>query len=232
MDDRTEAVRAEVQRLIKEGLNEYVGRKLTEANVAAIATACKATMQRLGCANVAVEVHPEGSVVNIEVSFTPPPSPSDIAAWPKRFSITVENEKQKYVVGFLLDPTLSKVVLMRKNRPDFQAGLLNGVGGKVEAGETALDAMRREFSEEAGMSGLEWSDYMHLTTERSEITFFRATGNVHAAVTTTDEPVGVYGVADVMDRCDTMPNIRWCIQMARSFAFGEHAPSFQVKETV
>ena len=42
--------------------------------------------------------------------------------------------------------------------------------------------------------------------------------------------MAVYEVLDVMDRCDTMPNIRWCIQMARSLYFGERASGFEVTE--
>ena len=33
-----------------------------------------------------------------------------------------------------------------------------------------------------------------------------------------------------MDRCDTIPNLRWCIQMARTFHFGERAQEFKVEE--
>ena len=142
--------------------------------------------------------------------------------------------KKKYVVGFLFDPTLSKVVLIRKLRPVNQYGLLNGVGGKVEPGEDALHAMDREFMEEAGMEALGWTHYLTLNTPHSHISFFRAVGNVHKAKAPIqmDEEVYVYNVHDVMDRCDTMPNIRWCIQMARTFHFGEHATSFDVTENM
>jgi 8-oxo-dGTP diphosphatase len=142
-------------------------------------------------------------------------------------------ERKKYVVGFLIDPTLSKVVLVRKNRPDYQRGLLNGVGGKV--GDTILDetteeAMAREFQEETGGVDLNWRRFLHMMTPRSDLTFFYAIGNVHCVRTQTDEEVAVYDISDVMDRCDTMPNVRWCIQMARSIEFGEHADYFEVAE--
>lgn len=137
------------------------------------------------------------------------------------------------MVGFLFDPTLSKVVLIRKLKPDWQKGLLNGVGGKVGdiiAKETAEEAMHREFKEEAGVEGLDWKQFLNLKTPHSDLTFFRAVGNVHRAITQLDEEVGVYDVHDVMDRCDTMPNLRWCIQMARTFHFGERAQAFKAEE--
>lgn len=142
-------------------------------------------------------------------------------------------KRQKYCVGFLFDPTLSKVVLIRKLKPDWQKGLLNGIGGKVgdvNLKETPLEAMHREFEEEAGVAGLEWTQYLNLKTPHSDLYFFRAVGNVHRATTKLDEEVGVFEVHDVMDRCDTMPNLRWCIQMARTFHFGERAQSFKAEE--
>ncbi|SRR6266498_346577 len=61
--------------------------------------------------------------------------------------------KKEYCVGFAFIRTLDgeRVVLIRKKKPEWQNGLLNGVGGKVEDGETARQAMAREFSEEAGV---------------------------------------------------------------------------------
>jgi len=142
-------------------------------------------------------------------------------------------QRTKYVVGFMFDPTLSKVVLIRKGKPEWQQGLLNGVGGKVGdniSGETPEQAVHREFKEEAGVEGLNWTKYLTLKTPHSELHFFRAIGNVHRAQTQTEEDIGVFDVHDVMDRCDTIPNLRWCLQMARTFHFGERAQEFKVEE--
>lgn len=43
-----------------------------------------------------------------------------------------------------------RVLMVRKKRPKWQAGLWNGVGGVVEDGEKPLHAMTREFCEETG----------------------------------------------------------------------------------
>ena len=142
-------------------------------------------------------------------------------------------QRTRYVVGFLMDPTLSKVVLIRKTKPEWQKGLLNGVGGKVGdniAGETPEQAIHREFKEETRAEGLNWKEFLNLVTPHSDITFFRAVGNVHSVETVTEEEVSVYDIHDVMDRSDTIANLRWCIQMARTFHFGERAQEFRVEE--
>src|SRR5690349_13991679 len=53
---------------------------------------------------------------------------------PDTHPVMLTQEQQAYALGFLFDGT-GRVVLIRKRRPAWQAGLLNGVGGKVEPGE-------------------------------------------------------------------------------------------------
>lgn len=59
---------------------------------------------------------------------------------------------KRMVLGFALDLPNQQVLLIRKNRPDWQAGKLNGVGGHMEGGDggSTRAAMRREFLEETG----------------------------------------------------------------------------------
>ena len=54
--------------------------------------------------------------------------------------------KVDYVCGFIF--CNNHVLLLKKNRPDWQAGKLNGIGGKIEKDELPIDAMEREFKEE------------------------------------------------------------------------------------
>jgi 8-oxo-dGTP diphosphatase len=138
----------------------------------------------------------------------------------------------KYVVGFLFNAELDRVVLIRKARPDWQAGKLNGVGGKVEPEETSQDAMMREFWEEAGLlvDPDEWHEFCRLTSQGNEISFFYGVGDYLNVRTKTDEPIGIYNVSDLMGYEDMMPNLRWLVQMARSFTYGERAESFNISE--
>ncbi len=56
---------------------------------------------------------------------------------------------QGYVVGFVIHAD-GPMLLLKKARPAWQKGRLNGVGGHIEPGETPLTAMEREFAEEIG----------------------------------------------------------------------------------
>jgi ADP-ribose pyrophosphatase YjhB (NUDIX family) len=68
------------------------------------------------------------------------------------FFPTNKKEKiTKYVCCFLFSHCGKYVYLIRKKRPNWQLGYLNGVGGKVEKGESCETAMIREIYEEAGV---------------------------------------------------------------------------------
>lgn len=57
----------------------------------------------------------------------------------------------EYVLGFCFNAARTSVVLIRKNRPKWQAGRLNAVGGHIEPGENYFQAIQREFHEETGV---------------------------------------------------------------------------------
>ena len=61
----------------------------------------------------------------------------------------------RYVVGFMFNIDRTRVALIRKQRPDWQRGRLNGIGGHIELDETAWQAMVREFREETGYESFE-----------------------------------------------------------------------------
>ena len=60
--------------------------------------------------------------------------------------------KKKYVVVYPFDPRYpGRVLLVLKDRPAWQKGCLNLLGGKVEEGEAELDTAVRELYEESGL---------------------------------------------------------------------------------
>ena len=118
---------------------------------------------------------------------------------------------QEYACGFLFSPDRKRVLLIRKNRPAWQKGKLNGVGGKLEAGETPLDAMIREFREEAHLAIDSWQHILSLTGTDWRGHFFRAFGPINEAKPITDETLEIHPV-DALPR-DTIPNLHWMIPL-------------------
>lgn len=124
----------------------------------------------------------------------------------------------KYVCGFLFDKSLNLVVLIEKQSPEWQKDKWNGVGGKIEPGETPLQAMIREFKEEAGMDVTDWKQYCVIRGRNSEITFFYSVMDAEYLMnvkTMTKEQLGIWSLARVsMWSFPLLPNIRWILPMA------------------
>lgn len=118
------------------------------------------------------------------------------------------------VVGFAFDPTLERVLLIEKNRPEWQKGYLNGPGGKIEPGETPVEAMQREFREETGIDHPDWEHYATLVADGVSIWCFRAILNIDAAGQTTDERLVRAFPDKMMANPKVMHNLRWLIPMA------------------
>lgn len=58
---------------------------------------------------------------------------------------------KQYVVNAIFSPDLQDILIIRKNRPQWQAGKFNLIGGKVEVSEDFCDAVIRETKEECGL---------------------------------------------------------------------------------
>lgn len=76
---------------------------------------------------------------------------------------------REYVVGYLFSPDGQAVALIEKNHPAWQYGKFNGIGGKIEPGESKHEAMCREFEEEAGVY-IEPDAWLHFRTEQFDAT--------------------------------------------------------------
>lgn len=120
-----------------------------------------------------------------------------------------------YVVGFLFDAPREFVALIKKNRPAWQLGLLNGPGGHVEDGEVPVQAMRRELKEEAGVDITEdrWRLFCILHGAEAKVYCYTSCRNANLQ-TLTDEPVGWYHVKVAQDPGVCLPSLSWLIPMA------------------
>lgn len=123
----------------------------------------------------------------------------------------------QYVLGFLFCANAEAVVLIRKMKPPWQRGLLNGVGGKIERGETPLEAMIREFQEETGVntSACNWRSFCVMHGDNWEVTCFE-TKNEDAwlsAKTTERERIRKLNLKS-LDRSKCVSNLMWLLTLA------------------
>lgn len=121
---------------------------------------------------------------------------------------------QEYVAGFMFDAG-GNVALVRKLKPDWQRGLLNGIGGKVERGECIYRAMIREFYEETGFEHGLWDRFCSIQGENSRVHFFRT------VVAELPSFPGFNDVGETIEcwyapalREGIVPNLRWLIPLA------------------
>ncbi|MDP3735167.1 MAG: NUDIX domain-containing protein [bacterium] len=121
-----------------------------------------------------------------------------------------------HTLGFIFSPSFEEVLLIEKQRPDWQRGKLNGIGGKIESGEGSVQCMVREASEECGlysereswmyigiMEGSEWSVDVYALIHQ---------GALDDIQTTTDEEVAWYPVAALPHHA--LSNVPWLIHLA------------------
>ena len=123
---------------------------------------------------------------------------------------------KQYVVGFLFTPDNQRVVLIEKHNPAWQRGLYNGVGGKIEAGETPLEAMIREFEEEAGVK-TQANDWRHiariLRPGDYDLSVFAGHSALALEAKTVERELIALLPVDALP-AKLMPNLKWLIPMA------------------
>lgn len=139
----------------------------------------------------------------------------------------------KYSVGFMFNCLGTEVALIRKQRPKWQAGKLNGIGGHVEEGESFAVCQAREFFEETGVQSKEedWTQYATLRGPDFELAVFSAfTDDVYKVWTTTDEPVDTFSVLYLAHQA-LLSNLPWLIAAALDNEFGKNTGDLHMDVT-
>lgn len=123
---------------------------------------------------------------------------------------------KRYVVGFMFSEDEKEVLLIEKQTPAWQKGFLNGIGGKLEEGESAAKAMVREFQEETGLHTklTDWQPFVRIYVgEQACIDFYSYHSNkLYTAKTIEQEVVSHYLVQNLPK--NVMPNLRWLIPLS------------------
>ena len=141
-----------------------------------------------------------------------------------------EDTLNEYVCGFAFDHDMKGVYLIRKNRPKWQAGKLNGIGGHIKIGESPLVAMKREFMEEA-MIKVPLKGWTHIATISSflspeiskpwRVWFFRTVLWEKAKpFALTDEKIEYIELSNINHTSLNMiDNLHWLIPLALYVSF-------------
>jgi 8-oxo-dGTP diphosphatase len=121
----------------------------------------------------------------------------------------------KYVAGLMFSPDGHQLAMVLKDRPKWQAGLFNAIGGKIESGEEPIQAMVREFKEETGVdtSVSDWQFFTRIEGEDFEVSFFTMFSDKVQDVK-TQETETIHLINPYQLPMNIIFNMRWLIPAA------------------
>lgn len=123
------------------------------------------------------------------------------------------------VLGFAFNPSLTEVLLIRKTKPDWQAGRLNGLGGKIEPNERMNEAMAREFEQECGIhtGAVEWQYFHTMRGPNWEVHSFCMVIDDLSAAEKMEEERPVIVRVDELPSWALLDNVHWLVLLAINF---------------
>lgn len=136
---------------------------------------------------------------------------------------------KKYVLGFAFSKDKKEVILIEKQKPDWQKGKLNGVGGKIEKDEMPHLAMVREFEEETGVSTdvIQWDLFGEMVFDndimggKAVVFLFRMNNDIISECFTNEtEEVLRVNTDTCLEVFSCMHNLPILIPLALSYEFG------------
>ena len=102
----------------------------------------------------------------------------------------------RVVVGIITDN--KEILLLKKNNPDWQKGLYNGIGGKVELNTTPLETIIKKCQEELGVNISNWIELdSEISSSGIEIVYFLNTlneGEIKKLQSQTDERAELFSI--------------------------------------
>ena len=102
----------------------------------------------------------------------------------------------RVVVGVITDN--KEILLLKKNNPDWQRGLYNGIGGKVELNTTPLETIIKKCQEELGVNISNWIELdSEISSSGIEIVYFLTTlneGEIKKLQSQTDERAELFSI--------------------------------------
>jgi 8-oxo-dGTP diphosphatase len=122
---------------------------------------------------------------------------------------------KSYSLGFIFSKDLENVLLIHKQHPDWQKGKLNGIGGKIESGETPKECIVREVKEECNLeiSLVKWQTVgrLHSTDFETHVFYSIYQHSMFDAKTITDEEIEWINCQTLPKNC--ISNLTWLIPL-------------------
>ena len=151
------------------------------------------------------------------------------------------NKKQEFVLGFIFNKDLTKILLIKKNRGpkglNSMKNRINGIGGHMEKNESFYDSIQRECLEETGLDIEDWIYFCSLDTKIGKIyCFYIVTDEVYNYKQIEDEKLKIYDLSDFTilnsyKSFDRMYNLDYLIPMAiNHYKKLDNAKLFEIKE--
>jgi len=136
---------------------------------------------------------------------------------------------KEYVLGFAFSRNAKEIVLIEKQKPEWQKGKMNGIGGKIEDEDVnKIHSMIREFREETGVdtSPEQWNEFGCMTFENDvtgvpcKIYLFRMFDScIYDCRTTESEKIYLAGLDNLFIHYKLMHNLQILIPIALSTEF-------------
>ena len=134
------------------------------------------------------------------------------------------NKMKHYVLGFVFNQNRTKVLLIQKKRPSWQADHWNGIGGKIKkySVESPLQAMQRECKEETNWS-YNWQHCITFVCSGGTVFVYKAISDYKSATEKgcniifeqmEDEELFVWSVDSLPDKKDR--EVDWIIPILLS----------------
>ncbi len=122
----------------------------------------------------------------------------------------------KYTLGFVFNSDCTRVLLVHKQRPEWQKGRANGIGGKLDQGESPEACISRETLEESRLSipAESWRSLGLIRQAAGDVAVFytQYNGSLADAKRGDHEEVEWFSVAQLPS--NVMDNLRWMIPLA------------------
>lgn len=135
---------------------------------------------------------------------------------------------EKFTLGFVFNADLAKVLLVHKQRPDWQSGRINGIGGKIVGDESALNCIVREWKEESALAiqPENWIRYALIKQLEGNVVVFASkfTGDMSEATQNDYEMIEWFDITNLPQ--NSLSNLIWLVPMAKQIIEGK---KFDVK---